>query len=127
MKLKEYKEGKYTVKVLVDGTKIWYIGPLAHREDGPACEYSNDDKEWYLDGKKHREDGPAVDCTGGLKKWYLHGKEIRHFKCRYKYENWVEIKELNYIGPYKRYNNCFIELPFEVNGNKIIVMEALAK
>jgi hypothetical protein len=28
---------------------------LLHREDGPAIEYLNGDKEWYLNGMEHTE------------------------------------------------------------------------
>jgi len=32
-----------------------------HREDCPAIELANGDKEWYVNGKKHRENGPALE------------------------------------------------------------------
>jgi hypothetical protein len=25
--------------------------------------------EWFLNGKRHREDGPAVECSNGDKEW----------------------------------------------------------
>ena len=38
------------------GTKVYYnaYGQI-HREDGPAIEYLNGDKEWYLNGMEHTE------------------------------------------------------------------------
>jgi hypothetical protein len=57
-----------------DGTKAWHLNGKYHREDGPACEYSNGTKFWYLNGKRHREDGPAIEYANGTKIWYLNGK-----------------------------------------------------
>lgn len=39
---------------LVDrfGTKKWYVNGELHREDGPAYEDTNADKEWWLNGIK---------------------------------------------------------------------------
>ena len=68
---------KYTVKVLENGTKEWFLNGELHREDGPAIERSNGDKWWYLNGELHREDGPAVEDPNGYKAWYLNGKEHR--------------------------------------------------
>ena len=85
----------YTVEVLDNGTKCWYLNGALHREDGPAVEYANGTKKWYLNGKLHRVDGPAIefgsndkfwypnselgisDIRGGailIRKWYLNGK-----------------------------------------------------
>jgi hypothetical protein len=54
-----------------------------HREDGPAVEYANGDKEWCLNGKLHRTDGPAVERAIGTKRWYLNGHE-------YLLDQWLE-------------------------------------
>ena len=64
---------EYTVKVLDNGYKEWFLNGKLHREDGPAIEYSNGDKFWLLNGKLHREDGPACECVNGYKIWYLNG------------------------------------------------------
>ncbi len=48
-----------------------------HREDGPAIEYADGDKEWFLNGKLHREDGPAIEGANGNKSWYLNGEHHR--------------------------------------------------
>ena len=73
----------YIVKVQYDYhnnfyCNLWYneMGQL-HREDGPAAEYANGDKEWHLNGKYHREDGPAIEYANGAKKWWLNGKRHR--------------------------------------------------
>jgi hypothetical protein len=65
-----------TYKVTVDdyGTIQWYLKNKLHREDGPAIECVDGDKEWYLNGKRHREDGPAIECANGDKAWYLNGQ-----------------------------------------------------
>ena len=44
-----------------------------HREDGPALEFANGDKEWWIDGKLHRLDGPAVEWVDGSKEWWIDG------------------------------------------------------
>jgi hypothetical protein len=67
---------EYRVVVTKDFTKWYKHGTdLLHREDGPACEYANGDKEWYKGGKLHREDGPAIEYADGNKSWYLEGKK----------------------------------------------------
>ena len=65
---------EYTVKVLENGTKEWFLNDELHREDGPAIERSNGDKFWYLNGKLHREDGPVIEFSDGHKEWRLNGE-----------------------------------------------------
>jgi len=60
----------------VNGDKNWYVNGKLHREDGPACEYANGDKVWYQNDQLHREDGPAVKYSDGSKYWYYEGKRI---------------------------------------------------
>ncbi|MFA5024180.1 MAG: hypothetical protein WC523_04450 [Patescibacteria group bacterium] len=57
-----------------NGDKEWWLNDQLHREDGPAVEYADGTKYWCLNGKFHREDGPAV-CVNGSKAWYLRGVE----------------------------------------------------
>ena len=58
-----------------DGTKRWYNEDgFLHREDGPAIEWGDGDKEWYRNGKHHRENGPAVEYANGDKEWHKNGK-----------------------------------------------------
>lgn len=47
-----------------------------HREDGPAIEWVNGNKEWYINGKPHREDGPVLEYSNGFKLWFYHGEKI---------------------------------------------------
>jgi hypothetical protein len=54
-----------------------------HREDGPAVEYKDGDKEWWINGERHREDGPAIERNDGYKAWYLNGN-------RYLEQHWKE-------------------------------------
>jgi len=68
---------EYTVKVLENGNKEWYLNGKFHREDGPAVEKSDGYKAWYLNDRLHREDGPAVEKSNGYKAWYLNGKKHR--------------------------------------------------
>ena len=39
------------IKIDEDGTKKYYVNGLLHKEDGPAVEYSNGDKEWWINGE----------------------------------------------------------------------------
>jgi len=52
-----------------------FKGYVLHREDGPAIEYNNGDKEWFKNGVRHRIDGPAVDYSDGYKEYWLNEKE----------------------------------------------------
>ena len=54
-----------------DGDKEYYIKDKYHREDGPAVEYINGDKYYYINGELHREDGPAVEYANGNKTYYI--------------------------------------------------------
>jgi hypothetical protein len=63
----------YTVTVYHDRTEWKNAAGQLHREDGPAIEYADGDKEWWINGECHREDGPAVECADGTKLWYLSG------------------------------------------------------
>tara|TARA_R110000868_G_scaffold75946_3_gene218780 strand:+ start:5775 stop:6035 length:261 start_codon:yes stop_codon:yes gene_type:complete len=58
------------------GSKFWYLNDSLHREDGPACEWSDGDNYWYINGKRHREDGPAIEYIDGTKRWFYHGLQI---------------------------------------------------
>ena len=46
---------KYTVKVFKYGDKFWFLKDKLHREDGPAIEYADGDKEWWLNNVKYTE------------------------------------------------------------------------
>ena len=66
----------YKVEVTKDCT-IWRNqSNQYHREDGPAYENSNGNKEWYLNGKRHRLDGPALEYSCGEKYWFINDKEL---------------------------------------------------
>jgi len=58
--------------------KFWYNSKKEfHREDGPAIEWINGDKEWCQNDVLHREDGPADEWASGYKAWYINGKRIK--------------------------------------------------
>lgn len=59
-----------------NGEKQWWINGKFHREDGPAIEYPDGSKYWYKNDKLHREDGPAIEYPCGRKFWYLNNKEL---------------------------------------------------
>lgn len=62
-----------------NGNKEWYKHGKLHREDGPAIEWDNGSKEWCINGKLHREDGPAKEHISGQKYYYLNGKKVDPF------------------------------------------------
>jgi len=35
-----------------------------------------DHKKWYLNGKLHREDGPAIEFSNGNKEWWLNDETL---------------------------------------------------
>jgi hypothetical protein len=63
-----------------NGDKEWWINGECHREDGPAIETPNGDRHWYINGKRHRVDGPAIEYTDGRMSWYLNGEKYYTFK-----------------------------------------------
>ena len=64
------------IKVLTDGSKMWWLNGNLHRIDGPAVERADGTKEWWLNGQFHRSDGPAVEWANGSTEWRLNGKAI---------------------------------------------------
>jgi len=40
-----------TMTTDTDGTQIWYLNGLLHREDGPAFIGADGSQEWWLNGK----------------------------------------------------------------------------
>ena len=43
----------------------------------PECKTNSfGDKHWYLNGKLHREDGPAVEYANGDKEWWLNDEQV---------------------------------------------------
>ena len=69
--MKEYK-----VKVTNSKTEWFNLNSKRHREDGPAIEFADGDKQWYINDKRHREDGPAIDFANGGKSWFINGEYL---------------------------------------------------
>ena len=71
------------------GSKFWRNEEgRAHREDGPAYEYSIGRKFWYKNGLSHREDGPAIIWENGVHEYYL--SDVSFLKKDY----WEKIEEI---------------------------------
>jgi hypothetical protein len=49
-------DDKPTLIEYFDGTKCWHLNGLAHREDGPALDFSNGEKYYYLNGVPFSEE-----------------------------------------------------------------------
>lgn len=60
-----------------NGDKEWWIGGKRHRVGKPAVITLLGNKTWWRHGKLHREDGPACEFTNGSKEWYINGKRHR--------------------------------------------------
>jgi hypothetical protein len=94
----------------VNGDKEWYLNGQLHREDGPAIEYANGYKSWYLNGQRHRENGPAIEWADGTKEWFLNGKLHRVDGPAFDYANgskeWYLNGQLHRVdGPAIEYAN----------------------
>ena len=61
-------------KFTVGNVTIYQLNGKRHREDGPAVEYANGDKEYYINGERHRVNGPAIEYANGDKEYFISGK-----------------------------------------------------
>ena len=64
---------EYKVKVHKTRTEWYFNGKLHRKDDLPAVENVNGDKEWWLNDKRHRENGAAIEYADGCKVWYING------------------------------------------------------
>ena len=56
------------------GNQFWYKDDKYHRDDDfPAVIRADGTYIWYIDGIFHRENGPAVMYTNGVNFWWLDG------------------------------------------------------
>jgi len=90
-----------------DGSKAWWLNGKLHREDGPAVEYADGSKQWYLNGKRHRGDGPAIEHADGFKRWYVDGKPLTE-------------EEFNNL---KKPSSCAGKIVIEIDGKKYKLIE----
>ena len=72
------------------GNKFWYNSNRKfHRDDGPACEYSNGTKHWFQHGVRHRDDGPAVEwANGDQSSWFLHDQHMS-------FDEWLDAVDIS--------------------------------
>ena len=67
-------------KVDPDGHKWWHLNDKLHREDGPACEYANGDKQWFLHGEGvHPETIVDYHLSRGVFCYYEPETQALHF------------------------------------------------
>ena len=68
---------EYKLKVYGDYTECRNQDGKRHRleNDGPAIEWSNGTKLWYINGVRHRENGPAIEYANGSKSWWINGQK----------------------------------------------------
>ena len=57
---------EYTVIVYSNRTE-WFLNNKRHREDGPAYEYSNGNKQWWLNGKQYYTKEEFLKATQPVK------------------------------------------------------------
>jgi hypothetical protein len=59
-----------SVKMIYELETVWRNEKRQiHRENGPAVEYIDGEKEWWQNGLKHRLEGPAVEQLFGCQWW----------------------------------------------------------
>ncbi len=77
--IKLWHECPYNFTGVINKNKsyYWLVNGVHHREDGPAIEWSNGDREWYINGKRHRDNGPAFEYAAGAKVWWSNGQRHR--------------------------------------------------
>ena len=56
------------MKVDFDGTKYWSLNDKFHREDGPAIEWTDGEKEWWFNGKEVSWKEVFRNANGDLEK-----------------------------------------------------------
>jgi hypothetical protein len=59
-----------------NGDKEWYQNGELHRENGPAIEYADGTKEYWINGDRHRDDGPAYERADGTVEYWLNGEPV---------------------------------------------------
>ena len=79
----------------VDRAKIWPlngdINGVFHRDGGrPAIVRENGSQEWWVNGQLHRENGPAVELADGQKQYYLNG--VQQEKAPEQQKSWWKKK-----------------------------------
>jgi len=47
--------GTKEIRSHISGTKEWHLNGVLHREDGPAIEWNDGEKEWWLNNKRFSE------------------------------------------------------------------------
>jgi hypothetical protein len=66
-------------KIDTSGATMYMHDGLLHREDGPAVEYLNGDKEWRFNGRFHRLEGPAliiINPHRNMNKFFIMGIQL---------------------------------------------------
>ena len=115
--MKEYK-----VKVTEKSTKWFNLEGKLHREDGPAVERANGDKEHYINGVRHRENGPAIEWANGRKEYYINGELHREDGPAIEYADGSKHYYINDIQitkeEFENRNKSCIEKIIEIEGVK---------
>jgi hypothetical protein len=66
-------------KVLEHWIEYCLPNGLLHREDGPAVESFNGEKQWNIKGYAHRMDGPAVlDSQRCSRAYYIYDEKLQY-------------------------------------------------
>ena len=86
------------VKIIIffDGSKIYYLNNLIHRDNQPAMTLKEDFRTeiYYVKkGDYHRLDGPAVIRTGMSPLWYYNNVHIR-CNSQEEFERLIKLKLL---------------------------------
>tara|TARA_B110000503_G_C7114828_1_gene399881 strand:+ start:944 stop:1201 length:258 start_codon:yes stop_codon:yes gene_type:complete len=61
------------------GDKCYFENSIYQSLDNKVMAHSKTYSVLWLTGVRHRDDGPAVEYANGNKEWYYHGK---HISCK---------------------------------------------
>jgi hypothetical protein len=90
-----------------DGTKIWWLNGVRHREDGPAIEWTNGYKGWWHNAAEYtkqdyyrvamnKNNKPICEVNkNGTKIWWLNGKLHREDGPSIEYTDGCKLWHLN--------------------------------
>ena len=63
-----------------NGNKVYLVGTMFHKSNGPATEWVDGEWTWYLHDKRHRYYGEQRFWRSdepGLNRWIIHGKLVK--------------------------------------------------
>jgi hypothetical protein len=72
-----------TINISGKSIRFWNRGGQLHRENSPAVEWDDGEKEYWVNGKRHRDDGPSSIDINGNTEWFFEGNNLNAIKERF--------------------------------------------